>query len=87
MIEMVCYNYKNGVSVIALARQMQLSSMKTWKILITGDCYSTDMSTEIQALYKDGKTVGEIAALLNMTDYSGRLAHALKRVQRMGIAV
>ena len=67
LIEMVCYNYKNGVSVRALARQMQLSPMKTRKILITGDCYSTDMSTEIQALYKDGKAVGEIAALLNMT--------------------
>ena len=67
LIETVCYNYKNGVSVRALAKQMELSPMKTRKILITGGCYSTDLSTEIGELYQDGKTVTEIAELLNTT--------------------
>ena len=67
LIETVCYNYKNGVSVRALAKQMELSPMKTRKILITGGCYSTDLSTEIEELYKEGKTVSEIAEMLNTT--------------------
>lgn len=67
LIETVCYNYKNGVSVRALAKQMELSPMKTRKILITGGVYSTDLSTEIGELYQDGKTVAEIAALLDTT--------------------
>ena len=67
LIETVCLNYKNGVSVRALAKSMELSPMKTRKILITGGVYSTDLSTEIGELYKDGKTVSEIAALLNTT--------------------
>ena len=67
LIEPVCLNYKNGVSVRALAKSMELSPMKTRKILITGGMYSTDLSTEIGELYKDGKTVSEIAALLNTT--------------------
>ena len=61
LIETVCYNYKNGVSVRALAKQMELSPMKTRKILITGGVYSTDLSMEIGELYQDGKTVAEIA--------------------------
>lgn len=67
LIETVCNNYKNGVSVRTLAKQFELSPMKTRKILITGGRYSTDLSTEIGELYKDGKTVGEIAELLSMT--------------------
>ena len=67
LIETVCYYYQNGVSVRALAKQFELSPMKTRKILITGGVYSTDLSIEIDALYKDGKTIGEIAELLSMT--------------------
>ncbi len=67
LIKTVCYNYKKGVSVRALAKQMELSPMKTRKILITGGCYFTDLSTEIGELYKDGKTVAEIAELLDTT--------------------
>ena len=67
LIETVCYNYKNGASVRALAKQMELSPMKTRKILITGGCYSTDLITEIGELYQDGKTVAEIAVLLDTT--------------------
>lgn len=67
LIETVCSKYTNGVSVRSLAKVMELSPMKVRKILITGGCYSTDMSTEIDALYKDGKTVPEIAELLSMT--------------------
>ena len=67
LIETVCYKYTNGTSVRALAKQMEMSPMKVRKILITGGAYSTDLSTEIDALYKDGKTVGEIAEILNTT--------------------
>lgn len=67
LIETVCYNYQNGVSVRALAKQFNMSPMKTRKVLITGGCYSTDLSTEIGELWKDGKTVGEIAELLSTT--------------------
>ena len=67
LIETVCYNYKNGVSIRALAKQMELSPMKTRKILITGGAYSTELSTEIGELYRDGKTVAEIAEMLNTT--------------------
>ena len=67
LIETVCYNYKNGVSIRALAKQMELSPMKTRKILITGGAYSTELSTEIGKLYRDGKTVAEIAEMLNTT--------------------
>ena len=67
LIETVCNSYTQGKSVRALAKQMEMSPMKVRKILITGNVYSTDLSTEIDALYKDGKTVGEIAELLNTT--------------------
>ena len=67
LIETICYNYQKGVSVRALAKRFELSPMKTRKILITGGCYSTDISAEIEALYKDGKTIEEIAELLSMT--------------------
>ena len=67
LIETVCNLYKPGVSVRALAKEMGLSPMKTRKILITGGVYSTDLSSEIDALYKDGKKPAEIAELLNIT--------------------
>lgn len=67
LIEMVCNDYQNGVSVRTLAKQFKMSPMKTRKILITGGVYSTDLSTEIDALYKDGKRICEIADLLSTT--------------------
>lgn len=65
LIKTVCFHYQNGVSVRALAKQMEMSPMKVRKILITGNAYSTDLSTEIGELWRDGKTVGEIAEILN----------------------
>jgi len=67
LVETVCFKYKPGVSVRAIAKEMELSPMKVRKILITGGVYSTDLSTEIGELYKDGKTVSEIAELLYTT--------------------
>lgn len=67
LIEAVCFNYQCGVSVRALAKQFMISPMKTRKILITGGVYSTDLSTVIDALYKEGKRVKEIAELLSTT--------------------
>ena len=65
LIDTVCSKYQNGVSVRALAKELEMSPMKVRKILITGGVYSTDLSTEIDELYKDGKKPAEIAALLN----------------------
>lgn len=65
LIDAVCSKYQNDVSVRALAKELEMSPMKVRKILITGGVYSTDLSTEIDALYKDGKTPAEIAGLLN----------------------
>jgi hypothetical protein len=67
LIETVCSNYINRVSVRSLAKQMDMSPMKVRKILITGGAYSTDLSIEIGELWRDGKTVPEIAKLLSMT--------------------
>ena len=67
LIEMVCSDYTHGTSVRALAKQHEISPMKTRKILITGGAYSTDLSEQIGELWKDGKTVSEIAELLNTT--------------------
>lgn len=65
LIDTVCSKYQNGVSVRALAKELEMSPMKARKILITGGVYSTDLSTEIDELYKDGKRPAEIAELLN----------------------
>lgn len=67
LIETVCSNYTNGVSIRALAKKMKMSPMKVRKILITGHAYATDLSIEINDLWKDGKTVEEIAEILSMT--------------------
>lgn len=67
LIETVCNLYSSEKSVRIVAKSMELSPMKVRKILITAGAYSTDLSTEIGELWKDGKTVGEIAEMLNMT--------------------
>ena len=67
LIETVCGMYTPGTSVRSIAKDMEMSPMKVRKILITGGVYSTDLSTEIGELWKDGKTPGEIAVLLNTT--------------------
>lgn len=67
LITSVCEAYKPGVSLRAVAKSTGLSPMKVRKILITGNAYSTDLSTEIGELWKDGKKPGEIAEILNMT--------------------
>ena len=67
LIDMVCNEYRPGVSVRFLAKEMGLSPMKTRKILITGGVYATDISTEVGELYKDGKRPTEIAEIFNMT--------------------
>lgn len=65
LIETVCYSYSSGKSIRAVAKELELSPMKVRKILITANAYSTELSTEIGELWKDGKTVGEIAEMLN----------------------
>ena len=67
LIETVCNQYQNDISIRTLAKKCELSPMKVRKILITGGVYATDLSTEIAELYKDGKTVGEIAEILSMS--------------------
>lgn len=67
LIETVCFLYSSGKSVRAVGKEMDISPMKVRKILITGKAYSSELSTEIGELWRDGKTVGEIAELLNTT--------------------
>ena len=68
LIETVCFLYSSGKSIRAVAKEMEMSPMKVRKILITGGVYSTELSTEIGELYRDGKTVSEIAELLNTSN-------------------
>lgn len=67
LIDTVCYSYSSGQSIRTVAKTLELSPMKVRKILITAGAYSTELSTEIGELFKDGKNVGEIAEMLNMT--------------------
>lgn len=67
LIETICNSYKPGVSLRTMAKKFELSAMKVRKILITGGVYSTELSTEIDALWRDGKTASEISVLLGTT--------------------
>lgn len=67
LIETVCKEYKEDVSIRTLAGRFHISPMKARKILITGGAFRNAASDRIGELYRDGKTVEEIAALLGMT--------------------
>lgn len=67
LIEDVCYEYQRGKTIRKIAKEMELSAIKVRKILITGGVFTSDLSTQIDALYKDGKKPSEIAAILNTT--------------------
>ena len=67
LIESVCHEYKAGKTIRKIAKEMELSAVKVRKILITGGVYSSPLSTQIDALYKDGKKPSEIAIILNTT--------------------
>ena len=67
LIDAVCAAYDSGISIRAVAKDLNLSPMKVRKILITAKNYSTDLSKEIYYLYKDGRTPAEIAEIMNMT--------------------
>ena len=67
LIESIVAEYTSVSSIRAVAKTFSLSPMKVRKLLITGGVYSTEYSEQINALYKDGKTVAEIAELLHTT--------------------
>ena len=67
LIESIVAEYNSGSSIRAVAKTFSLSPMKVRKLLITGGVYSTEYSEQINALYKDGKTVAEIAEALHTT--------------------
>ena len=67
LIESVCHEYKAGKTIRKIAKEMELSAVKVRKILITGGVFSSPLSTQIDALNKDGKKPSEIAILLNTT--------------------
>lgn len=67
LIEAIVAEYSTGVSLRSVAKTFSLSPTKVRKILITGGVYSTEYSERINALYKDGKTVSEIAEMLHTT--------------------
>ena len=67
LIEAIATEYSSGSSIRTVAKTFGLSPMKVRKLLITGGVYSTEYSEQINALYKDGKTVAEIAEILHTT--------------------
>lgn len=67
LIDVVCAAYEAGSSLRAVAKIFGISAMKVRKILITGGAYTNDLVRQIGELYREGKTVDEIAALLKMT--------------------
>ena len=67
LIDAVCDAYEAGCSLRGLGKLFGLSAMKVRKILITGGAYSNDLTAQISKLHRDGKSVAEIAAMLNMT--------------------
>jgi len=68
VIDDVVALYQNGaVSLRSVAKSMDFSMTKVRKILITAGVYSTEISSAVGAAYKDGLTVEEIAASLNMS--------------------
>lgn len=67
LIEAIATEYSSGSSIRTVAKTFSLSPMKVRKLLITGGVYSTEYSEQIAALYKDGKTVAEIAEILHTT--------------------
>ena len=67
LIENVCHEYKTGKTIRKIAKEKELSAVKVRKILITGGVFSSPLSTQIDALNKDGKKPSEIAIILNTT--------------------
>ena len=67
LIDAVCEAYEAGISLRAVAKSFGISAMKVRKILITGGAYTNDLVQQIGELYRGGKSVDEIAALLKMT--------------------
>ena len=67
LIEDVCFEYDQGLSIRAIAKKMEISPIKVRKILITGGRFSSEFSSQVDLLYKDGKTVVEIAEIMDTT--------------------
>ena len=67
LLEEINNAYKRYGSLNKTAKALGLSLMKVRKALITTGSYSSPQSEEVERLSSAGKTVGEIAVLLNIS--------------------
>lgn len=58
---------EQGITVKEIARRTKISEQKARRILITVGLWSSPRSEMIQQMYKNGKSIDEIAAKLNMS--------------------
>ena len=70
LIDIVSSKYEHCDSLIETAKALGLSLMKVRKALITSGDFSSEISEEVSRMIKRGKSVGDIARTLNMTESS-----------------
>ena len=69
--EVVClYQSTKRNSLREIAREFDLSVGKVTKLLVTAGVYSTPISDEVQALYKQGKSIADIQKITGLSKSS-----------------
>lgn len=58
---------EQGITVKEIARRTKISEQKARRILVTVGLWSSPCSEMIQQMCKNGKSIDEIAAMLNMS--------------------
>lgn len=59
--------YEETSSLRILATELNISPLKLRKLLITADVFTSDICTEINALYQSGKKIPEIMKLTGLS--------------------
>ncbi len=67
LISMAVSEYNRSNNVREVAKIIGISPMKVRKLLITAGAYKTELSEEVAFLYAEGKSINDIAKLLNMS--------------------
>ena len=65
IIDKVVKNYEETKNIRETSRQLGFSQQKVRKILITAGVFKSDMSQRVSKLYRQGRSVKEMAQLLN----------------------
>ena len=65
IIDKVVKNYEETKNIREASRQLGFSQQKVRKILITAGVFKSDMSQRVSKLYRQGRSVKEMAELLN----------------------